>query len=819
MVFAKIRYYFLILISFVLLQGCLGTKHMKQDEKMLYRQRINSPKTINNSALKDLYVQESNKKFLGLRIHSLVSMYYFGQKRFKPAKIEKKLKQTEDKFDAKIEDAKTEKREASLQFKKQRKTAALREKLANGNIWMKWGEPVSVYDSAKVQLTQERFRDYLFNNGYFKNEVRTRTTFESRKLVTITYDIVPGPQYRIDTIMYRIPDSTLRALTLKTQQASFLKPGSPYNQDNFSRERERIDLLFKENGYYDFSRQYVEFDVDTAYHEGHQVGVLMIISNPAKRGYHKKFIIDEVHFTPDAGVSIPGVTRTKQNYRGTDFEYYEKMYSSKILSQRIFIHPGDYYSRDKTFSTQRQLANLDNFKFVNINYDTTGGKFVANIFTNPLDRYQWSNEIGVNVTQGFPGPFYNINFKKRNIFKGLENFEINGRIGYEGVASATASSNIYQSVEAGINASVTFPQFLLPLKEETRYNLGRINPRTRASLGYSYTNRPEYVRSATTFNYVYSWENLRIRRFEFTLNNLSIINSKLDPAFDQVLTDLFTNEGNTLFRTFEPSFVSSMIFSMTWNHRNYGNLEESSNFFRWSIESGGTLQNILNYPLIERNGLKSFRYIRINGDFRRLVILDKSTVLAYRVNGGVGFSYDENKVLPYEKYFFAGGSNSVRAWRPRRLGPGSYRPRESANPEVDGLYDYRFEQPGDVLLEGSIELRRKLFGFFEGALFVDAGNVWTLEPRIIRDVDNNVIENGNSQFKVNQFYKEIGIGTGFGVRFNFSFLILRFDVGLKAYDPGRPEGDRFVLNKIKFLRPFGTDREPVIYNVGVGFPF
>src|SRR5690606_17922521 len=157
---------------------CLGTKHLKQDEKMLYRQRINAPKTVNKYALKDLYVQESNKKFLGLRMHSLVSMYYFGQRRFKPTKIENKLKRAEEKFDAKIEASKTEKREANLQFKKQRKTAALKEKLANGNIWMKWGEPVSVYDSARLQLTTERFRDYLFNHGYFKNEVLTRTTTE-----------------------------------------------------------------------------------------------------------------------------------------------------------------------------------------------------------------------------------------------------------------------------------------------------------------------------------------------------------------------------------------------------------------------------------------------------------------------------------------------------------------------------------------------------------------------------------------------------------------------------------------------------------------
>ncbi|MBX2966925.1 MAG: BamA/TamA family outer membrane protein [Cyclobacteriaceae bacterium] len=802
----------------MLMQGCLGTKHLNKDEKMLYKQKIDAPKSINTTTLKNHYIQQTNKKFLGLRVHTLVGMYYFGKKSFKPARIEKKLKQKEDKYNAKISEAKTEKREANLQFKKQRKTAALKEKLVNGNIWMKWGEPVSVYDSANIQLTTERFGDYLFNNGYFKNKVVAHTKTDDR-LVNVTYEIFPGPLYRLDSVMFRIPDSALHALTMKTLRSSYLKPGSPYNQDNFSRERERIDLLFKENGYYDFSRQYIEFDVDTAFRENHNVGVVVIINDPAKRNHHKKFMIDEVHFTPDAGISLPSVPRTKQNYRGTDFEYYEKIYSAKILSQRIFIRPGEYYSRDKTFSTQRQLANLDNFKFVNINYDTTGGKFIANIYTNPLERYQWSNEVGINVTQGFPGPFYNINFKKRNIFKGLENFEINGRIGYEGVASATATNNVYQSIEAGINAAVIFPQFLLPLKEETRYNLGRINPRTRASLGYNYTNRPEYVRSATTLNYVYSWENSRIRRFDFTMTNLSIINSKLDPAFNQLLSDLFVNEGNTLFRTFEPSFVSSMIFSMTWNHRNYGNLEESSNFFRWSLESGGTLQNFFNYDFVEQNGLKSFRYIRLTADFRRLLIVDRSTILAYRVNGGVGISYDDSKVLPYEKYFFAGGSNSIRAWRPRRLGPGSYRPAESADPERNGLYDYKYEQPGDILLEGSIELRRKLFGFVEGALFVDAGNVWTLEPRILRDGEGNPVENGNSQFKANEFYKEIGVGTGFGVRFNFSFLVLRLDFGIKAYDPGRPEGDRFVLNKVKPFKPYGTNREPVILNIGVGFPF
>jgi outer membrane protein assembly factor BamA len=258
---------------------------------------------------------------------------------------------------------------------------------------------------------------------------------------------------------------------------------------------------------------------------------------------------------------------------------------------------------------------------------------------------------------------------------------------------------------------------------------------------------------------------------------------------------------------------------MSWNHNNYGNLQENSVYLRWSVESGGTLQGLYTLPVAENRNLQTFRYVRLQADLRRIQIIDKSTALAMRFNGGVGYSYGANRALPYEKYFFAGGSNSVRAWRPRRLGPGSYRPEPSNNPARDGLYRYQFEIPGEILLEGSVELRRKLFGFIEGALFVDAGNVWLFSERTKQDSDGNIIENGNSKFRLDSFYKELGVGTGFGLRFNFTFLILRFDVGIKVYDPARPEGDRFVLDKMKFTRPFGVNREPVIFNLGVGFPF
>lgn len=819
MIILKNRYYFILFPVLLLLGSCTGTRHLKDNEKLLYRQSIKAPKTINKYDLEDLYAQKENRKILGrIPIAPLVWIHYLGKKRYNPKKYEAKIAKTEKKFDSKIANAKTDRKVNNLEFRKQSKITKFNDRLQNGNQMMQWGEPVAVYDSSKVAQTTDRFKEYLFANGYFRNQVSAKIT-SIGKIVTVKYTIEPGKPYTLDTIFYRVSDTTIHALLMSNRATSLLKENERYAQENFTKERERIDLLMKDNGYYDFSRQYIEYDIDTAYGGNRKVGVQVNINDPAKRNTHKKFYVDEVNFTTDAGISAPAATRIDREYRDTHYHFYEDNYSVKILSQRVFVKPGTVYSRQSTFDTQRQLANLNNFKFVNVNYDTTGGRFVANIYTSPLDRYQWSNEIGLSITQGFPGPFYNVNFLKRNIFKGLENFEMNGRVGYEGVAAATSAGSVYQSTEAGINASIVFPQFLFPLKEDRRYRLGRVNPRTRIQVGYNYTDRPEYTRAATSANVTYSWENQRIRRFDLTVANLSVINSTTNPDFQTFLEQQFNDLGNTLIYSFRPSFVSSIIFAMTWNHNSYGSPDKSSAFIRWSVESGGTMQNLFDFKVIEDNGLQSFRYIRGNIDARRINVLNKNTTLAYRVNAGVAYSYKSQDVLPYEKYFFAGGSNSVRAWRPRRLGQGSFRPNLSEDVEKDGYFNYQFEKPGDIIIEGSIELRKKLIGFVEGAIFVDAGNVWTFKPLVKGDEFGNPIPNGNSQFKADKFYKEFGIGTGFGFRFNFSFLILRFDVGMKVYDPARLEGDRFVLDNVKFWNPYSLDHEPVIYNIGIGYPF
>lgn len=811
------------------LSGCLSTKHLKENEKLLYRQRTHAPSYIDKDALRNLYAQRPNRKFLGLPFTPLVYIYYFGERRYDQEKFIRKKEAAEKKYDDKISRTSSAKKINSYQFKKQKKVSKYNDFIENGNNWMQWGEPISVFDSSQLRLTSERFNEYLFANGYFKSKV-TDSVIVKDNLVTVVYRVYPGKPYVIDSIVHDIADTTIMRLVKESTAESLIKRGDRFQQDNFTGERERIDLLLKDEGFYDFSRQYIEFATDTAFKSPERrVAVMISIKDPAKRGYHKQFKIDSVTFTTDVGTNVPNKARTRRTYHDIQYQYYEDNYNLKVLSQRVFIRPEELYSRKKTLNTQRQLGNMEAFKFININYDTSGGKFIANIFASPLTRYEWTNEAGVNVTQGYPGPFYIISFKKRNVFKSMETFDLSGRFGFEGVASAIESENVYTSTEAGINASLTFPQFIWPFRERLRFKFAAYNPKTKFTLGYTYTDRPEYRRTVISVNGTYTWQNNRNMTYSLTPLNLGVIDTaNLSTSFKQLLAQQDSLGNNNLTNAFRPSFVNSIIFAVTWNLNNYGNAEENSGFIRAQIESGGTIWNFGDPKFIQKLKLEYFKYIRFSLDMRRVDPLDKNTVLAYRFNSGFAYSYGDNRSLPYEKFFFAGGSNSIRAWRPRRLGPGSSKPAESTEKENDGLFDYNIEKPSEILLEASIELRQKLFGFVDGAIFLDAGNVWSFQPVNTKDSDGNIIQDNSSQFKIDRFYKEFGIGTGFGLRFDFSFLILRFDVGIKVYDPARDSGEKFVLDKVRFWKPYATlgedgqyknFKEPAIYNVGIGFPF
>ncbi len=467
------------------------------------------------------------------------------------------------------------------------------------------------------------------------------------------------------------------------------------------------------------------------------------------------------------------------------------------------------YNRERSLQTQRQLANLDIFKFININYDTTGGEFVAHIFTSPLKKFQTTAEVGFSYSQGLPGPFGSVNFRNRNPLRGLEILDINFSGGRDGVPAATSETAGLFSTEINGGAVLSIPRFVIPPTRGIKNRMGELDSRTNLSAGGRWTDRPEYLRWNVNTSMGYSWRSRRNHLYNVKFADFSYIQSRIKTEtqegrlFQQRL-DSLAAQGNNLRNTFEPSVVTSINGTAILDFGGYTSDRGSSSSVRLYGESGGLVFNVWEPSFIADSII--YQYLKANIDYRSRKELLNSSIIAIRVNLGVAIPYGSNGVLPYEKYLFAGGSNSIRAWRPRRLGPGSYQPI------LNGEYDIRFEQQGEILIQSSFEFRRKILGFVEDALFVDAGNVWTINDEAARP---------GSQFRAGQFYKEIAVGTGAGIRLNFSFLIVRLDAGIKIYDPSRPDGDRLVWIPGYNNPPFDNSsaNELVVYNLGVGYPF
>lgn len=730
--------------------------------------------------------------------------YQVGLNAYDTVKYNEEKEEIREKFAKRIKDKDPESGYVQKQrLKRNRKLAKVDRTIKEGNLMMRWGEPLAVFDSSLVRQTTEQFELYMNSIGFFQADVSSNTK-SLAKLVTLTYDVDKGPPYIIDSLEYNIEDDVIASLIAENSEEGLIEVGANYNQATISAERERLYNVLVNNGYFDFSRQFIQFEVDTISLSDNRVLLRTEILGQNDDREHKVFTTDQVNFITDANLQVAGGKRTVKEYNGIRFQFIEDKYNRRILESRLLIQKDSLFRRSNTLTTQRQLANLDMFKFINVNYDTTGGQFVANIFTSPLEKYQTSGEVGVNVSQGLPGPFVNGLIKNRNVFGGLEILELTGRFGVEGVASASNEQDVYQSTELGLNASLLFPQFLFPLSKRLKRKVRNLEPKTNINTGLTFTNRPEYNRNSFQGAITYSWLNKRNKIYRFSPAEITYINSDIKSNTFQAFLDDLESRGNLLKNTFRPSYVSAMSFSVINNFNQYGNLAEVSSFLRYSIESGGTTQNFFEPQELTTESLEFYKYLKFNVDYRFNDPISSKVIFAYRVNLGLAYPYDDNKILPYEKYFFAGGSNGIRAWRPRRLGPGSYTPLDE-----NGLYTDNFEQQGEILIESSIELRHNILGFIDGAIFMDLGNIWTLRNDPTRD---------GAQFEINRFFREIAIGTGYGLRLDFSFLLLRFDAGLKIFDPARDSGNRFIWDPDFNSEKFQAS-ENLVFNIGIGYPF
>lgn len=775
---------------------------------MVYDNELVGLTLADPEALQQLIEQEPNTRILGGSFG--VMLYRIGDQFYDSNIVAGKRKKVLDELETLQSHNEAQQGELSYKRKVENlkiKLEGLDKKIEYGNALMRTGNPVVLLDSSLVEKSSKNMKGYLVNHGFFDAAVDYSISSKNQK-ASITYQIKENKPYILDSVYTSTDNPEIQGLLSSFSSNSFIKKGQIYNQDNITEERNRLEELFKNKGYYMFSKSYINYIAyqDTA---AKSIRLEQVIQKPTFAESHQVYTLDSISLRINPPSDEFADRQVQTQYQGIDFSFYRDRYSAKILASRIQLQKGKPYNRVDALETQRLINGLDLFRFVNITFDTLGTSLSASIFTQPNQKYQLTNQLGMTITEQLPGPFFSTALRNRNFFRAGELLELNFRAGLEGVASATGQG-VYQSSEINTSLSVIFPRFLIPFSPKTLQQLGKYNPNTRVQFGYLSTNRPEYNRNAINGQLGYTWAT-RNNRQSFTINAADISYIRTPYIQDEFLGILknLQKDGNNLIWSFLPSLISSFSGQTLINFNRYGDFSaQKASLLRIFGESGGTTLNLTN---VRRNDspeidYANFQWLKGQVDYRRYYPISKKQTLAYRLNFGLARPYGVSAgILPYEKYFFAGGGTSIRAWQARRLGPGSSTPITGPG----GNYDYRNEQPAEMILESMFEYRRKLFSYFDMAIFLDAGNSWMIGRDDARP---------GADFRYDRFYKEIAVGTGVGLRMDFDFLVIRLDLATKALDPAREEGQRWILDNIRFNKPLG-EKGQTVFNFGIGYPF
>jgi len=364
----RLCYILFVFIIHIYLSGCLGTRYLQKDEYLLYNQKIKGNDETSKEKLAEFYKQKKNRRIPILNLSPWVYFYQWGLNSFDLDKLNEKKQVTTDKFDRKIalHNVDKPKKAARLTDKKTKKLDKIDKTINEGNFFMRLGEPLAIYDNILANATQEQIRTYLNTKGFFEAETNLKIRIDN-KLVFASFLIEEGQPHLIDTIMYNTGDKNIDSLIYSSMEESVLKVGDRYDQENLSEERTRIEELLLNNGYYGFSRQYINYIVDTTIGD-YKMAIELRILKPAENTNHKKYTIDSVIFTTDVTSGSGNLKRFHEEYKGITYKYVKDRFSKKILDRRVFMYPDQKYSRKDMLETQRQLLNLDNYKFVNINF-------------------------------------------------------------------------------------------------------------------------------------------------------------------------------------------------------------------------------------------------------------------------------------------------------------------------------------------------------------------------------------------------------------------------------------------------------------------
>ena len=714
------------------------------------------------------------------------------------------------------------------------KKAKTRNKFFLGEWLMEVGEAPVIYDSLLARNSSKQISLFLASKGYFYNSVHDTVTLKGKK-AKVSYAIKVGKPYKNRKITYEIEDRFVGYFVLSDTSNSLLKPGQNYDVDKMQKERDRITRMLNNNGYYFFSKEFIYFKVDSSLNSQllditigvkNNITALPEFPDSLVEAPHQKYFISNVVIDAEFDSHIKThVVKDTLVYNGYTILYKRKLkFRPSILTKSTFITKGSIYQLSNSEDTYKRLSQLKAFRFVNVQFFKTPGRpdsLVCNIQLSPILKQSLTAETEGTNRGGNLGVAGSLVYQNKNVLRGAEILEARLRGGLEVQRPLTqqgGNSNIglkqgipFNTFEFGPEVNLYIPRFLLPFNvNESKSS----NPKTIITTAYNYQHRQEYTRIVNKITFGYSWKESATKTHLINPVEVSLVGL---PYIEHVFDSIINRSNNVIIKNaYSPHLVTDTRYSFVYNDQ--GLIKSSVNhYFRFNFEtSGNILRAYYNLTGAEKDkkdypgSYKTFnipfsQYLRADVDFRYYKKLAEHHQVAIRAAGGVGKTLENLHSLPFEKSFYSGGANGIRAWQIRSLGPGDYTGK------------FNFDQIGDMQLEGNIEYRFKLFKQLNGALFVDAGNIWQLKP-------TQDFPGGN--FEATRFYKEIAIGGGIGARLDFSFFIIRLDLGVKMRDPQFIESERWVIghyydNKWRgnYFEKHGSDYSFLNFNLGIGYPF
>lgn len=673
------------------------------------------------------------------------------------------------------------------------------------NRWLRRiGEPPVIYDSLKTVYGCDELQKVIFNKGYLNAEV-TATSKINKKHIKVSYDITPKEPYRIRNYFITIPDSTISSIINK-RNLSIIKRGDLFDVDKINEEREQIARLLRNRGYFNFRKELLFLYVDSALNS-HEIDAELSIqpqyldNDSALQIIFSKKQIENVTIlalkdNDISNISYLDLDTTYINNFRIIYNPKNKAFRPKAIANKISIIPNITYSDFAVERTYSQLNSLSAAKYVNISFnENSNNKLDAQIVITQNKPHTISAEIEGTYSGGDLGVGAAIGYKNNNIFRGSETLNISINGGYEAIGSLSE----YQSAwDIGGEASLTFPTLLMPMSKDFKR---RSTGTTEIAASVNFQQRPEYQRNIASAGIKYNW---RWSRINFTFNLLDLSYIYL-PYMTDAFKDKYMKPSSSIRFSYEDHFI--MRWGLGINMSNRRNMTFTTNSFytfRANVRTAGNLLYGISHLIHQQKNedgvyeifnIQYSQFAKADIDFAYNWYLTDKSRLVFHSGLGVGIPYGNASILPFEERYYSGGANSMRGWSARKLGPGNFY-------NSSGSIDF-MKQSGDIKFDLNLEARFRLIWKLEAALFVDAGNIWT-----IRDY----AEQPTGVFRWNEFYKQIACNYGVGVRLDFDFFVIRVDMGIKLYDPGYPI-------KSERWRTDLTWRNDFALHFAVGYPF